>query len=54
MLKRAGETDPLIPQLVVQLSVKEGTRRECGCEPGPQILNDLQQKKSLNDKWLSC
>ena len=54
MLKRAGETYPLISQLVAQLSVKEGTRRECGCEPGPQILNDLQQKKSLNDKWLSC
>ena len=52
MLKRAGETYPLISQLVAQLSVKEGTRRECGCEPSPRIINDLQQKKPLNDKWL--
>ena len=38
----------------VEFSVKEGTRRECGDEPGPKtFISDLQQIMKQGGKWPS-
>ena len=38
----------------VEFSAKEGTRRQCGGEPGPTpLISDLHQIMTQSDKWLS-
>ena len=44
----------IIMDTYVEFSVKEGTRRQRGGEPGPRtFISGLQQKMPQGDKWLS-
>ena len=48
--KKAGETYPLIHLLFERLSVKEGTRRGRGSEPGPRIVHKWFYAKKKKKK----